>query len=111
MKTKYSADEVNRITETVFEVTSCLSPTFWEALSDLGSRRDASGEVAALAVATEEVSRFEDVRWGETHDYYAFTEKLAALYEGAVTTEEGEYGIYKKETGLVRAALDAAKEG
>lgn len=111
MKTTYQTDEVNRITETVFEVTSCLTEEFWDTLSDARDRSSAAEEVRALAVATEEVSRFEDVRWGETHDYYVFTEKLAALYEAAVTTEEGEYGIYKKETKLVRAALDAAKEG
>lgn len=107
MKTKYSADEVNRITETVFEVTSCLSPTFWEALSDLGSRRDASGEVAALAVATEEVARTLDVEWAVTHDYYAFTEALAQAYEKLVTTDGPDALDVRK---LVREALAAAEE-
>lgn len=110
MKTHYWADEVNRITETVFEVTSCLTPSFWDTLSDTRDRSEAADEVRRLAVATEEIAREQDVDWGLTHDYYIFTERLAALYEEAVTGEGGEHGIYGKERKLVRAALDFAVE-
>lgn len=113
MKSNYTRDEVSRLAETIFEITSGLSAAFWDTLSDRDDRASAADEILTLAEATEEVARIEGVVWGGTHDYYVYTEALTRLLEEHVFDDTPGHllAVRGSARNFAKTALDAAKEG
>ena len=72
----YALDEVMRALQNATEIASCFGEADWHAFPDRG---EATLTISEAALVLEEVSRTSDVRWGDTHDYYETTERLAAL--------------------------------
>ena len=72
----YALDEVMRALQNATEIASCFSEADWYVFPDRG---EATLTISEAALMLEEVSRTSDVRWGDTHDYYETTERLAAL--------------------------------
>jgi len=72
----FTLDEVMRALQNAAEITSCIKPADWYVFQDRG---EATLTISEAALVLEEVSRTSDVRWGDTHDYYETTERLAAL--------------------------------
>jgi predicted component of type VI protein secretion system len=72
----YTLDEVMRALQNAAEIASCFGPADWDAFPDRG---EATLTIAEASLVLEEVSRVHDVRWGDTHDYYEATERLAPL--------------------------------
>jgi len=109
-KATYTPTEVQRLTETMFEIITSLPapshlPDFWDAIA--GMRHSVALDILDLAEAKETVAESDGIEWGGTHDFYLFTEAAADLY--AARSTDGEHGILlgnDAET-LVRAALRA----
>lgn len=72
----YALDEVMRALQNATEIASCFGEADWCVFPDRG---EATLTISEAALVLEEVSRASDVRWGDTHDYYETTERLAEL--------------------------------
>ncbi len=72
----FTIDEVMRALQNATEIASCFSEADWYVFPDRG---EAVLTISEAALVLEEVSRTSDVRWGDTHDYYETTERLAEL--------------------------------
>lgn len=103
----FTRPECFTMAETIMEVTTCLTPEFWDSVN--GERRSVSDDLFALAEATERVTKGDGVEWGGSYDYYEFVDLLADRYMTHATTigcVAGRDGIAED---LVRGALRAQR--
>ena len=104
----FTLDEVMRALQNATEIASCFGEADWHAFPDRG---EATLTISEAALVLEEVSRTSDVRWGDTHDYYETTERLAALLVAFPRTPKRDDLAKMAEEAIREARMPSSVEG